>query len=93
MWLQAIVGRARENKAAAEVELTTSTSKDVCELWNGSTVVRIMGTSQVLELILFDKPEDPRDHDLETLKHGKFAQEVTKSRLSHHQVNSRELPD
>lgn len=81
MWLRAIVGRARENKAVAEVELTTSTSKDVCELWNGSTVVRIMGTSQVLELILFDEPEDPRDHDLVTLKHGKF--EVTKSRPSH----------
>ena len=34
--LKALVGRARENGAAAEVDLMSSTSHDVCELWNGS---------------------------------------------------------
>ncbi|ERF70464.1 hypothetical protein EPUS_04742 [Endocarpon pusillum Z07020] len=42
-WLKAIIGRARENRAAAEVELMSSTSPDVCELWNGQTIVRMMG--------------------------------------------------
>lgn len=34
-WLRAIVGRARENRAQAEAELMLSTSREVCELWNG----------------------------------------------------------
>ncbi|KAF5598212.1 ankyrin repeat [Fusarium pseudocircinatum] len=43
-WLKAIIGRARENLAAAEVELMSSTSQDVCELWNGSEIVRSLGS-------------------------------------------------
>ena len=75
LWLRAIVGRARKNRAAAEVELTTSTSQDVCELWNGSTVVRILGSSQVLELILLDSTKNPRGRGLVTLKSGGFEEE------------------
>ncbi|KAK1656521.1 hypothetical protein BDP55DRAFT_569211, partial [Colletotrichum godetiae] len=37
--------RARENLAAAEVELMSSTSEEVCELWNGHEVVRCMSLS------------------------------------------------
>jgi len=59
VWLKAIVGRARENQAAAEVELMSSTSTDVCELWNGQTIVRMMGSPQILELFYFH-----------TLRHG-----------------------
>ncbi|CZR48945.1 uncharacterized protein FPRO_12385 [Fusarium proliferatum ET1] len=43
-WLKAIIGRARENLAAAEIELMCSTSVDVCELWNGSEIVRSLGS-------------------------------------------------
>ena len=53
VWLKAIVGRARENQATAEVELMSSTSTDVCELWNGQTIVRMMGSPQILELFYF----------------------------------------
>ena len=31
-WLKALIGRAREGRAAAEMELMSSTSHDVCEL-------------------------------------------------------------
>jgi hypothetical protein len=51
-WLKAIIGRARENLAAAEVELMSSTSEDVCELWNGSEIVRSLGSPPVREFIL-----------------------------------------
>lgn len=50
-WLKAVIGRARENLAAAEVELMSSTSREVCELWNGSEIIRSMGSAPVREFI------------------------------------------
>ncbi|KAM3516176.1 hypothetical protein MY11210_000198 [Beauveria gryllotalpidicola] len=50
-WLKAIVGRARENLAVAEAEIMSSTSQEVCELWNGQEVVRCMGSAPVAEFI------------------------------------------
>ncbi|KIL92302.1 hypothetical protein FAVG1_04711 [Fusarium avenaceum] len=38
--LKAVIGRARENLAVSETELMSSTSKEVCEVWNGREVVR-----------------------------------------------------
>ncbi|KAF8250990.1 hypothetical protein K440DRAFT_540557, partial [Wilcoxina mikolae CBS 423.85] len=48
---KAVVGRARESRAAAELELLSSTSDEVCELWSGEAIVRVMGSPQVLELV------------------------------------------
>lgn len=59
-WLKAIVGRARENLAAAEVDLMSSTSDEVCEVWNGREIVRVMGVTPVTEFICLL----PRDKDL-----------------------------
>lgn len=50
-WLKALVGRATENIASAELELMSSTSTEVCELWNGKDVVRCMGSAPILEFI------------------------------------------
>ncbi|KAF4857780.1 Ankyrin repeat, PH and SEC7 domain containing protein secG [Colletotrichum siamense] len=50
-WLKAVIGRARENLAIAEAELMSSTSQEVCELWNGQEVVRCMGSPSVTEFI------------------------------------------
>lgn len=50
-WLKSPVGRARENFAAAEMKIMSSTSKEVCELWNGQEVVRCMGSAPVVEFI------------------------------------------
>jgi hypothetical protein len=59
-WLKAIIGRARESQATVEVELMSSTSPDVCELWNGQGIVRILRSLPILELLWF-----PRRHDHE----------------------------
>src|SRR3954470_16242840 len=50
-WLKAVIGRARENRAVPESELMSSTSEEVCELWNGREVVRVMGTGQIRAFI------------------------------------------
>lgn len=55
-WLKALVGRAMENLAAAELDILSSTSQEVCELWNGEQVVRCMGPSPVTEFIII-KPD------------------------------------
>lgn len=49
-WMRAIIGRARENRASAEVELMSSTSHEVCELWNGESVVRTLGRPLVKQI-------------------------------------------
>ncbi|KAJ3464737.1 hypothetical protein MRS44_009523 [Fusarium solani] len=61
-WLKAIVGRARENMSAAEMELMSSTSKEVCELYNGQTIVRCQGSAPVWEFIYL-VPIAPRKQD------------------------------
>ncbi|RYP73985.1 hypothetical protein DL771_003296 [Monosporascus sp. 5C6A] len=50
-WLKAIIGRARENRAVAESELMSSTSHEVCELWNGQQIVKVMGPTTMRERI------------------------------------------
>ena len=42
-WLKQLVGRARETTAGAEIELMSSVSQEVCEVWNGTSIVRSMG--------------------------------------------------
>ncbi|VUC27359.1 unnamed protein product, partial [Clonostachys rosea] len=61
-WLKALVGRARENLAAAEMELLSSTSEEVCELWNGSEVVRCMGKCPLTEFIILIPQEGVKDN-------------------------------
>jgi len=52
-WARAFIGRARESRAAAEIELMSSTSREVCEAYNGKGVVRAMGTPKITQFILF----------------------------------------
>lgn len=49
--LKALVGRARENVVQAELELMSSTSEEVCELWNGKAIIRTIGRPRVKEII------------------------------------------
>jgi hypothetical protein len=63
-WLKAVIGRARENLAAAETDVMSSTSKEVCEVWNGQAVVRCMGSAPITEFICLlpePRPEDGAD--------------------------------
>ncbi|KAF8426996.1 hypothetical protein EV426DRAFT_686533 [Tirmania nivea] len=50
--LKALIGRAEEPEAVAEIELMSSTSVNVCELWNGVGLVRVVGKPQILELVV-----------------------------------------
>jgi hypothetical protein len=70
-WLKAIVGRAREHRAAAELELMSSTSHEVCELWNGQNFVRTLGAPAIQELVLV-KSSTPGD----TLAEGSVMYEL-----------------
>jgi len=54
-WLRAVIGRARENRAASEVELMSSTSHEVCELWNGQAVVRMVGKPEIQQLVYIEE--------------------------------------
>lgn len=48
--------RARESQSDAEQELLSSTSDDVCELWSGYEIVRVMGQPAGMKtLIVSDK--------------------------------------
>jgi len=57
-WLKAIIGRARESRGAAEMELMSSTSHDVCELWNGTQIVRVMGSTSMFQILHFPGNND-----------------------------------
>lgn len=50
-YLQAIIGRAREGNGIVELEFMSSTSTDVCELWNGKGISRVQGSAQPAPII------------------------------------------
>jgi len=60
-WLKAVVGRARESGAVAEMELMSSTSHEVCELWNGQAIVRVMGSPDIAEILYFEDMAHGKD--------------------------------
>jgi hypothetical protein len=47
--LRAFIGRAQEPYAEAQVELCSSTSDDVCELWSNGGICRVIGRPSILE--------------------------------------------
>jgi len=81
-WLKAIIGRAREHKASAEVELTSSTSHDVCELWNGQTIVRMVGSAPILDLIYIRSLRNGETCGLFTLEEAKAQGVITLEKRS-----------
>ncbi|KAK3378964.1 hypothetical protein B0T24DRAFT_694245, partial [Lasiosphaeria ovina] len=63
IWLRSVIGRARENSAAAEVDVMSSTSNEVCELWNGQKVVRTAGEANIAEfIVLLPHSQASTDH-------------------------------
>ena len=66
--MKAVVGRARENIAAVEMELMSSTSHEVCELWNGQGIVRTMGKPQVQQIIYLEDQRDENTFGLHTVE-------------------------
>jgi hypothetical protein len=56
---RSFIGRARENRALAEIELMSSTSGEVCELFNGKSIIRATGTPKLAQFLVF--PESYRE--------------------------------
>lgn len=54
--LRSFIGRAKESREIVELELMSSTSADVCEMWNGESIDRILGIPAILQFIYI-----PRD--------------------------------
>ncbi|KAI4954777.1 hypothetical protein J4E86_006087 [Alternaria arbusti] len=52
--LKAVIGRAREKIATAELELLSSTSYATSELWTDEGVVRQAGHAKILEIIVYE---------------------------------------
>ncbi|KAL7789097.1 hypothetical protein V8C37DRAFT_418073 [Trichoderma ceciliae] len=49
--LRAFIGRAQEGGGNAEAELCSSTSRDVCELYNNGGIARVFGRPKILEVV------------------------------------------
>ncbi|KAL1839402.1 hypothetical protein VTJ49DRAFT_1533 [Mycothermus thermophilus] len=84
-WLKAIIGRARESRAVAEAELMSSTSNEVCELWKGQQIVRVMGQGPIREfLILMPKEENEggEDRGRTVAAHGRVPVVALKDAMS-----------
>ena len=84
-WLKAVVGRAQENRATVEMELMSSTSHEVCELWNGRGIIRTMGKPEVCQIIYLEDPDKndvtSRLHTVASaMKDGLLKEERTYSR-------------
>jgi hypothetical protein len=61
--LKTLIGRSRESLESVEIELLSSTSQNVSEIWNGYDLVRESGNGNVLEVVyrrcLVETPEEP----------------------------------
>lgn len=58
--LRTLIGRAKESRGIVEAEVMSSTSPDVCELWNGKGVARVLGSPVLLQLVYVPKVQaDP----------------------------------
>ncbi|WAO95424.1 B30.2/SPRY domain-containing protein [Fusarium falciforme] len=49
---RSFIGRARESLATVEIDLMSSVSHEVCEMFNGSGIVRTMGRSTLAQIII-----------------------------------------
>ncbi|KAF0644307.1 hypothetical protein FPSE5266_03430 [Fusarium pseudograminearum] len=65
--LRAFIGRSQEGDGVVEAELCTSTSRDVCELFNKGGITRVLGRPQILELIHIKNPG--REDELHLFRH------------------------
>ncbi|KAF6780785.1 hypothetical protein CMUS01_16808, partial [Colletotrichum musicola] len=59
--LRAFVGRSQEGNGTVEAELCTSTSRDVCELFNRGGITRVLGRPKILELVYLPPSENKTD--------------------------------
>ena len=61
--LRAFIGRSQEGDGTVKAELCTSTSRDVCELFNRGGITRVLGRPNVLELVHVPRHSSPKTQD------------------------------
>ena len=64
-WLRGLIGRAHESRSDVEVELMSSTSHDVCELWREEGLVRVKGSPRIAQLLFQRNGDSWQVHKLE----------------------------
>lgn len=52
---KSFIGRARENRASTEIELMSSISNEVGEMFTGNSVVRVIGRPSIVHFLLFPR--------------------------------------
>jgi ankyrin repeat protein len=57
-WLRAVVGRSLESRITSSMELTSATSSDICELWDGKNIVRLQGSPKILTVLYKIEDQD-----------------------------------
>jgi hypothetical protein len=68
-WLKVLVGRRTETMASVEMDLLSSVSDEVCELWNGKAIVRVSGQQPVMMIVHIPKSKgDLSPHSFVTLE-------------------------
>jgi len=85
--VEAVVGRARENRATVEMELMSSTSHEVCELWNGQGIVRTMGRPGIQQIIYLEHHTDEKTFGLYTVESAMKAGLLRADRTYIKQIN------
>jgi hypothetical protein len=69
---RSFIGKARENRALAEIDLMSSTSGEVCELFNGRSIIRAMGKPKIAQFLVFpEKYDELETHYSECDKRGR----------------------
>ena len=73
------IGRSQEGDGVVEAELCTSTSRDVCELFNRGGITRVLGNTRVLELIYLPgkgltEPRAPEKRETDPFRFGDFLE-------------------
>ncbi|TGO58345.1 hypothetical protein BCON_0056g00370 [Botryotinia convoluta] len=76
--LKALIGRARENRASAELDFMSSTSHEVSELWNGHGIVRTMGKGEVKQILFLEGRGPPEKFGLFTLSDAEIEKLITR---------------
>lgn len=80
--LKALIGRARENRASAELDFMSSTSHEVSELWNGHSIVRTMGKGKVKQILFLGKCGPREKLGLFTLSDAETEKLITRKGMS-----------
>ncbi|KAI6770710.1 hypothetical protein HG531_009565 [Fusarium graminearum] len=88
---RAVIGRARENHAAAEIEYMSSTSTEVCELYNGEGIVRTMGKPYIGQIIIC--PDDLPTGKTKPDKHQTGTRTTPHQRSNGTETNPNQVPN